>query len=330
MTHSLRLVADEHPLIVLPTLAAKIGLNEAIVLQQIHYWLGKECGQIINGIRWIYNRLDDWLEQFPWMSKWRLRQTLGFLRDLGIVKFAQHEKKLWLRRGWYTIDYKVLKALHVSMCEDANFQESVEQIFDVATSHTSQTETISETSQRQQHNAADCSNDLQEEDCKPISFASLPNQSDLASDKPEFESRDSSSIANVAAQQILAEVKNADIPLTPELQRLVLKSSVEVVRDAISVVLEARQKGTVFKPAGLLTRAIQGQWQPTTKHEDKYPQGFLEAYQRLCDTGVVIPEPVESLPVVMGEINVRVPTPNHKTWEPPYQLLPWRVAIAMC
>jgi len=39
-----------------------------------------------------------------------------------------------------------------------------------------------------------------------------------------------------------------------------------------------------------------------------------------------MPESVESLPVVMGEINVRVPTPNRK-WEPPYQLLPWQVAI---
>jgi len=39
-----------------------------------------------------------------------------------------------------------------------------------------------------------------------------------------------------------------------------------------------------------------------------------------------MPESVESLPVVMGEINVRVPTPNRKPWEPPYQLLP-QVAI---
>ena len=224
------------------------------------------------------------------------------------------------------VQYEVLKALHISMCEDANFQESVKQIFDVATAHTSQTETISETSQRQ-HNAADCSNKLQEEDCKPISFASLPNQSDPATDKPEFDSRDSFSIVNVDARQILAEVKNAEIPLSPELQRLVLKSSVEVVRNALSVMLEARHKGTVSRPAGLLTRAIQGQWKPTTKHDDNYPQGFLEAYQRLCDTGVVIPESVESLPVVMGEINVRVPIPNRKPWEPPYQLLPWRVAI---
>ena len=35
------LLISEPPLQVLPSLAVKIGLNEAIVLQQIHYWLLK-------------------------------------------------------------------------------------------------------------------------------------------------------------------------------------------------------------------------------------------------------------------------------------------------
>lgn len=33
------LLLDEPPLQVMPTLATKVGLNESIVLQQIHYWL---------------------------------------------------------------------------------------------------------------------------------------------------------------------------------------------------------------------------------------------------------------------------------------------------
>ena len=34
-----KLLVDEPPLIVLPSLAVAIGLAEAILLQQIHYWL---------------------------------------------------------------------------------------------------------------------------------------------------------------------------------------------------------------------------------------------------------------------------------------------------
>ena len=230
MTHSPKLVADEHPLIVLPTLAAKIGLNEAIVLQQIHYWLGKECGRIINGVRWIYNRLDDWLEQFPWMSKWRLRQALGFLRDLGLVKFAQHEKKLWLRRGWYTIDYQVLKASHMLMCERTNIQESAKQIFEVTIGHTSQTEIPTEISQKQQQSVAVFSDDVDEVPT-PTLPAAVAIELENVGKQSEFTSKDNSSLAQT--REILNELRNADIPLSPELQRLVLKSTAQVVRDAI-------------------------------------------------------------------------------------------------
>ena len=34
-----KMIIDDRPLMVLPKLATAIGLNEAIVLQQIHYWL---------------------------------------------------------------------------------------------------------------------------------------------------------------------------------------------------------------------------------------------------------------------------------------------------
>lgn len=36
---SSKLLIDEEPLQVLPGLAAVIGLNEALVVQQLHYWL---------------------------------------------------------------------------------------------------------------------------------------------------------------------------------------------------------------------------------------------------------------------------------------------------
>lgn len=39
MSNTNKLLLDEHPLQVMPKLAALIGLNGAIILQQIHYWL---------------------------------------------------------------------------------------------------------------------------------------------------------------------------------------------------------------------------------------------------------------------------------------------------
>ena len=34
-----KLLIYDNPIMILPTLAQKIGLNEAVILQQIHYWL---------------------------------------------------------------------------------------------------------------------------------------------------------------------------------------------------------------------------------------------------------------------------------------------------
>ena len=53
-----KLLLDEYPLLVLPKLAEKIGLNESIVLQQIHYW-NVQNERIKNNFKdghyWTYN-----------------------------------------------------------------------------------------------------------------------------------------------------------------------------------------------------------------------------------------------------------------------------------
>lgn len=138
----------------------------------------------------------------------------------------------------------------------------------------------------------------------------------------------SDKLSAAESKEVLRKVRDdLQIGLNETLQTLITSSPSQVVKDAIAAYQEAYQQGRLKNPIGFLTSAILGQWKPATKHEDKYPPDFRRAYQWLCDAGVVLPEPVESLPVVMGEINVRVPTLNRKPWDPPYQLLPWRVAI---
>ena len=54
-----KLLISEQPLQVLPGLAAKIGLNEAIFLQQLHYWLVKSKHEH-DELRWVYNTYEEW------------------------------------------------------------------------------------------------------------------------------------------------------------------------------------------------------------------------------------------------------------------------------
>ena len=62
-----KLLLNTYPLIVLPELAQAIGLHEAIVLQQLHYWIEinrKADRNSHNGRYWTYNTYESWQVQF--------------------------------------------------------------------------------------------------------------------------------------------------------------------------------------------------------------------------------------------------------------------------
>ena len=76
------LLVDEPPILFLPRLAAVIGENDAIMLQQLHYWLDV-AGHEYDGRRWIYNSYNEWAAQLPFWSRETVRRTLGRLRASG-------------------------------------------------------------------------------------------------------------------------------------------------------------------------------------------------------------------------------------------------------
>lgn len=74
------------PLVISPELACWIGLNEAIVLQQICYWLeDTTAGVDHDGRRWVYNTIEDWNEQFPWWSSDTVKRALTSLKKSGLI-----------------------------------------------------------------------------------------------------------------------------------------------------------------------------------------------------------------------------------------------------
>ena len=67
------LLINEPPLQVLPSLAQKIGLNEAIIVQQVHYWLNPKFNKnYFEGRNWVWNTYEQWQQQFPfwWASQY--------------------------------------------------------------------------------------------------------------------------------------------------------------------------------------------------------------------------------------------------------------------
>lgn len=114
--NSSRLLIDESPLQLLPSLAEKVGLNEAVVLQQVHYLItagrtNPERDRKFDG--WVYNTVAGWQEQyFKFWSTKTLQRAITSLEDKGLLISRQDRNySNFYRMKWYTIDYKALNAL---------------------------------------------------------------------------------------------------------------------------------------------------------------------------------------------------------------------------
>ena len=108
-----KLLFDESPLIVLPSLAKAIGLHEAILLQQLHYWLNNEkSGRVIDGVKWIYNTLGDWEAQLQCISPATISRAMHTLEEAGLIQIGNFNRVGFDRTQWYTINYDKMDLLH--------------------------------------------------------------------------------------------------------------------------------------------------------------------------------------------------------------------------
>lgn len=113
-----KLLIDESPLQVLPRLAVAIGLNEAIVVQQVHYWLGRSTN-VIDGHRWVYNTVEQWREQFPFWSVDTVRRTLANLKESGLLIGEALAENRFDKTMYYRIDYSVLRSIEDGICQSS-------------------------------------------------------------------------------------------------------------------------------------------------------------------------------------------------------------------
>ncbi len=113
-----KLLIDEYPLMVLPSLAEAIGLNEAILLQQIHYWLHKS-GKIRDGREWIFNKHEEFIEQFPFWSERTFKRVVSSLVKKKLIIVGHYNKNKWDRTNWYTIDRDELDRISAKAKKDS-------------------------------------------------------------------------------------------------------------------------------------------------------------------------------------------------------------------
>ncbi len=122
---SSNLLINEPPLQVLPTLAKKIGLNEAMILQQIHYWLNPKLNNnIFKNRRWVRNTYEQWQKQFPFWSVMTIRRTVNKLGESGLLSsFTTKDMK---KLKYYSINYAQLEKINSE--EEKEVEDNVSEL----------------------------------------------------------------------------------------------------------------------------------------------------------------------------------------------------------
>lgn len=87
-------------------IAARYGVNAAILLQNIYYWIEKNRANekhFHDGYYWTYNSIKAFEEMFPYMSKSQINTALSKLENDGIILSGNYNSLAYDRTKWYSI-----------------------------------------------------------------------------------------------------------------------------------------------------------------------------------------------------------------------------------
>ena len=112
------LLISESPLTVQPSLAVLLGLNEAIFLQQVQYWITRETGICDQyGRRWIYNTVKQWRDQFPFWSESTIKRTICSLEKQEVL-LSTTIGDAFNKTKAYTINYDRIEEMNQNIVHE--------------------------------------------------------------------------------------------------------------------------------------------------------------------------------------------------------------------
>lgn len=97
-------------------IAKEYGINAAILLKHIYYWVNKNRlndNNFIDGHYWTYNSVKAFKEMFDYMGERQIRNALKTLEDEGIILVDNYNKDQRDRTKWYTLTDKGFDLLGV-------------------------------------------------------------------------------------------------------------------------------------------------------------------------------------------------------------------------
>ena len=160
---------NERSIPLYPTLAHTFGVQCAIILQQIRYWMqtfrdaeerqsADKRPHYHEGRWWVYNTYEQWqADNFGFWSKRTIQRHISTLEEMGVLISAEFNKSTGDRTKWYSIDFDKMDALvEVKLAELGASRHAVEMVSstcpdhsdNVALSNNKESESTTETTHR--------------------------------------------------------------------------------------------------------------------------------------------------------------------------------------
>lgn len=123
-----------------PAIALALGITEAIILQQLHFYLtlvaNKKSHQF-GGKTWIWNTYKEWQDSLPFFTERKISDTFRRLENSGIVISC---RKGYNPTKYYSLNYKVLveairnseKAIQYLEAAGCSISDQLSSFFDVS------------------------------------------------------------------------------------------------------------------------------------------------------------------------------------------------------
>ena len=102
---------NEYPLQVLPSLCKKVGISEAIFIQELHYWL-LASEQERNGKKWVCKTYEELQETLEIFSLSTIKRIVKSLSDKQLLIIDNLNEMTMDKTNWYSINYVKLGQLY--------------------------------------------------------------------------------------------------------------------------------------------------------------------------------------------------------------------------
>lgn len=144
---------DERAILLFPSLAKEIGLNNAIFLQQLHFWcdIADELGygKLHDGERWVYKTAQEWQQKdFPFWSVVTIRRIINNLHEQNLIHAMYLNDDKWNRTLFYRINHlhKIfasdqidnMQVINQTTCKLSDRQHASDQIDEMLSENTTE------------------------------------------------------------------------------------------------------------------------------------------------------------------------------------------------